>query len=178
MAVKRGIKAAKRPRKRKASPPAAMPVEKNGWTLYAHPAFLDQVDRVVAQLARNPGAQGGAAKVLTWITRAIFDEIPQDPSRPEYRLGGALRGVTHWFRDKYAGRFRLFFRFDSRARIIIYGWVNDERSLRTYGAGSDAYAVFRRRLSDGEPPDGWKELLAEASAPTAIERLKRSTRTS
>jgi toxin YhaV len=154
------------------------PIAKNGWTLYAHPAFLRQIERIEAQLAENPGAQGGPAKVLTWITRAIFDEIPQDPTRAEYRLGGALRGITHWFRDKYAGRFRLFFRYDSRAQIIVYGWVNDERSLRTYGAANDAYAVFRRRLTAGNPPNSWKELLREASSPDAVNRLKGKRRES
>lgn len=158
--------------KAKAKATPEKPVEKNGWTLYAHPALLDQLDRVIAQLAENPGPQGGPAKVLTWLTRAMFDEIPQDPTRAEYRMGGALGGITHWFRDKYAGRFRLFFRFDSRARIIIYGWVNDSETLRTYGASNDAYAVFRRMLYDGCPPDDWKTLLAEVSAPPAVRRLK------
>ncbi len=177
MAVKQGKKPAKRPRS-KAAAPSEVPVEKNGWTLYAHPAFLDHIDQLEAQLAKNPGPRGGPAKVLTWITRAIFDEIPEDPSRPEYRLGGALGGVTHWFRDKYAGRFRLFFRFDTRAKIIIYGWVNDDQSLRNYGASSDAYAVFRRRLAGGDPPDGWSALLKEASAPTSTKRLKGTGRKS
>lgn len=148
------------------------PVEKNGWTLYAHPALLDQIDRVVAALGENPGTQGGPAKVLTWLTRAMFDEIPQDPTRAEYRLGGALGGVTHWFRDKYAGRFRLFFRFDTRSNIIIYGWVNDSETLRTYGSTTDAYAVFRRLLNECNPPDDWKTLLNEVSKPDAVRRLK------
>lgn len=148
---------------------AETPVEKNGWTLYAHPALLEQIDRLEGAVAVDPSS--GAGKVLTWLLRALFDEIPQDPARAEYRLGGALGGTTHWFRDKYAGRFRLFFRFSSRAKVIIFGWVNDEQTLRTYGVKTDAYAVFKKRLSDGNPPDKWEELFEQASDPSAIKAL-------
>lgn len=151
------------------------PVVKNGWTLYAHPEFLSQLERVHAAARRENNPQGNATKVLAWITRAIFDEIPADPTRPVYRLGGALAGITHWFRDKYAGQFRLFFRFDSRAKIIVYGWVNDEGTLRAYDSKTDAYEVFRRRLRDGVPPNSWADLLKEASAPDAVMKLERKS---
>ena len=68
----------------------------------------------------------------------------------------------------------MFFRFDTRSRIIIYGWVNDDLTLRTYGARTDAYSVFKRRLDECNPPDDWNDLLKEASAPIAIKRLKGS----
>jgi toxin YhaV len=42
----------------------------------------------------------------------------------------------HWRRAKIGRRFGLFFRFDSRSRIIIYAWVNDAQTLRF--AGSEA----------------------------------------
>ena len=61
------------------------------------------------------------------------------------------------------GRFRLFFRFDSASRTIIYAWVNDENTLRKAGARSDPYAMFRHKLEMGNPPDDWRELLAEAA---------------
>lgn len=41
--------------------------------------------------------------------------------------------------------------------------MNDETTLRTYGAKSDAYAVFRKMLEKGDPPDTWDTLLASAS---------------
>lgn len=160
-------------KKRLSRPAGESPVVKNGWTLYAHPEFLSQLERVYAAAKREDDPQGDATKVLAWITRAIFDEIPADPALPVYRLGGALAGITHWFRDKYAGRFRLFFRYDSRAQIIIYGWVNDEDTLRAYDSKTDAYKEFRRRLSNGVPPDSWHDLLREASAPEAVKRLSR-----
>jgi toxin YhaV len=42
--------------------------------------------------------------------------------------------------------------------------VNDENSLRTYGAKTDAYAVFAAMLATGNPPDDWHALLAAARA--------------
>ena len=39
-------------------------------------------------------------------------------------------GNRHWFRAKFHGRYRLFFRFSAGQKIIIYAWVNDEQSLR------------------------------------------------
>jgi toxin YhaV len=60
------------------------------------------------------------------------------------------------------GRFRLFFRYDSRSRLIVYAWVNDERTLRQRGAKTDPYEVFRRMLAAGNPPNDWAALLKAA----------------
>ncbi len=67
----------------------------------------------------------------------------------------------------------MFFRYSSAAKIIIYVWVNDRDSLRTYGSKTDAYAVFRRMLAAGNPPDDWKALQAEAENPVTEERLQK-----
>jgi toxin YhaV len=148
-------------------------VTKSGWKLYAHPVILDQIEKLEARVREEAHPSGDAAKVLKWVTNAIFEEIPQDPTLAAYRQGDALgKGKTHWFRDKYAGRFRLFFRYSSKAKVIIYGWVNDAQTLRTYGAKSDAYATFRSMLDKGSPPNDWSDLLKEASAPQARKRLK------
>ena len=73
---------------------------------------------------------------------------------PPGRTTAKAEHRKHWFRAKFgAGRFRLFFRYSTRAKIIVFAWVNDEATLRTYGARSDAYAVFRKMLDKGDPPD-------------------------
>jgi toxin YhaV len=46
----------------------------------------------------------------------------------------------------------------------VYAWVNDENALRKAGARTNPYAVFRRRLDDGNPPDDWTTLLAEGQS--------------
>lgn len=146
----------------------------NGWQLFAHPLFLDQIERLTAAVerARKKDAKGFAAtanaKLLAALRKLAFETIPSDPTRPEYRQGGTLgAGRKHWFRAKLGGqRFRLFFRYNSAARIIIYAWVNDENSLRAYRSKTDAYAVFRAMLDKGDPPDDWDALVkAAASAP-------------
>ena len=88
---------------------------------------------VAKESAAKPTKGGSSAniKLLAALRRLMFETIPGDPMRPEYRQGDTLgRGERHWFRAKFGGgRFRLFFRFDSRARIVIYAWVNDETTL-------------------------------------------------
>jgi toxin YhaV len=75
-----------------------------------------------------------------------------------------LRHGRHWFRAKFFGRFRLFFRYDSQARIIVYVWVNDARGLRQRGGKNDPYEVFRRMLASGNPPNQWAELVKRSGA--------------
>jgi toxin YhaV len=146
----------------------------NGWTLYAHPLFSDQLDRLMAAVEKakrkDPKTYQSTAnaKLLAQLQRLAFETIPVDPARPEFRQGGTLGpSRKHWFRAKFGGgRFRLFFRYSSSAKIIVYAWVNDNETLRTYGAKSDAYAVFKAMLDRGNPPEDWAELLTSSSAIT------------
>lgn len=154
-------------------------IEVDGWTIYAHPLLLDQFEKLTAAVekARAKDPEGftrtANAKLLAALRMLIFETVPSDPSRPEYRQGHTLGSDRkHWFRAKFGnGRFRLFFRYDSRAKVIIFAWVNDSNTLRTYGSKSDAYAVFREMLDKGNPPDDWATLLAAASAKSTTDRL-------
>ena len=141
----------------------------NGWSLFAHPLFLDQVDalsvKVASAKAKDPKTykQKNSTKRLAAIAKLAFEVIPVDPARPEYRQGGTLgEGHKHWFRAKFFQQYRLFFRFHAAQRIIIYAWVNDEDTKRAYGSGDDAYLVFRSMLDSGHPPSDWDALLNEA----------------
>jgi len=143
--------------------------ERNGWRLFRHPAFrrtLDalnaDVQRVMAQRPEDWQSHP-KAKLLRRIVDLIEVEIPRNPGAPEYAQGHTLGpSYRHWRRAKFMSRFRLFFRFDSASRMIVYGWVNDENSLRKAGSCTDPYAVFRHRLEIGDPPDDWHVLLTEA----------------
>jgi toxin YhaV len=165
-------KKARAPKGKAPLAPQEEPLVKHGWKLFAHPLLLDQIERLATGAAAK-GAGSDPAKVLKWLTGAIFDEIPQNPTLAAYRQGDTLGSQNkHWFRDKYAGRFRLFFRYDSKAKIIVFAWVNDENTLRTRGAKNDAYAVFKGMLADGNPPNTWADLLKAASDPALVKRLK------
>lgn len=158
-------------------------LEVNGWQLFAHPLFLDQIEKLAGavekQRAKDPRGwrKSAIAKLLAAIRQLVFETIPQDPTRPEYRQGGTLGDARkHWFRAKFGGgRFRLFFRYSSSAKVIVFAWVNDENTLRTYGSKSDAYAVFRKMLDGGNPPDDWAALMLAASDPSAQARLEAAT---
>src|SRR5258708_34568033 len=106
----------------------------NGWTLLFHEALIGQVKGLAAadRRARKADAKhfrsNANVKLFAALAKLMLEVIPADPSRPEYRQGNTLGAAyRHWFRAKFFGRFRLFFRYDSRSRIIVYAWVNDER---------------------------------------------------
>jgi toxin YhaV len=146
---------------------ARTPVVVNGWTLFEHPLFAEQVAKLTAEVARlrkkDPKgyAKKNPSKRLAAIQKLIYEVIPQDPSRADYRQGSTLgEEYKHWFRAKFFQQYRLFFRYHAQSRIIVYVWVNDDDSKRAYDSSSDAYQVFRKMLESGEPPDGWEELVA------------------
>lgn len=145
------------------------PITINGWKIYAHNLFLEQFEELIREVERlkqrDPSGcrRKNTTKRLAAIVRLAFDVIPQDPTRPEYRQGTTLgQQHKHWFRAKFFQQYRLFFRYSQKDRAIIFAWVNDERSKRAYGGASDAYAVFRKMLASGNPPDTWEEVLAAA----------------
>jgi toxin YhaV len=159
--------------------PDPLPVVR-GWTLAFHPCLLAQVERLVAAAKeeveragkRGTNRPGPNQKLLAHVLDLMFEAVPRDPNAPEYRLGHTLgRQHAHWRRAKTGGgRYRLFFRFRSDARLIVFAWINDEQSLRTYGSATDAYRVFAEGLERGAPPDDWDTLVAEASTPAARAR--------
>jgi toxin YhaV len=163
-----------------ASTAAASPVVINGWTIYAHPLFLDQLEMLIAEVeslrAKDPQGYGSknGSKRLAAITRLMLKDIPQDPSRREFQQGSTLGDAhRHWRRAKFFQQYRLFFRFHTRSRLIVLCWVNDTDTKRAYGSKTDAYRVFQSMLASGHPPDDWDELLRESAQ--AAGRLQQLT---
>ena len=147
------------------------PLVIHGWTVFAHPLFLAQLEALAQQVEslrhKDPVGYRGknATKRLAAITRLAFDVIPQDPARPEYRQGNTLgEDHKHWFRAKFFQQYRLFFRYHAPSKVIVLAWVNDEDTKRAYESSDDAYRVFRKMLESGHPPGDWDQLLAEAHA--------------
>jgi toxin YhaV len=143
----------------------------HGWTLFAHPLFLAQLETLARQVEalkrKDPAGytKKNAAKRLAAIVKLAFDIIPQDPTRVEYRLGNTLGSEhKHWFRAKFFQQYRLFFRYHAQSRILVYAWVNDEDTKRAYESGDDAYRVFRKMLENATPPEDWGQLLSESRA--------------
>jgi toxin YhaV len=144
-------------------------VQVNEWTLLAHPAFaepfLKLIDEVELLANKDPNnfIDHPKAKLLARIKELVLQEIPENSNSPEFEQGNTLgKDQRHWRRAKFLRRFRLFFRFSSKYKVIIYAWVNDENTLRKAGAATDPYAVFEKRLLSGNPPSNWEELLAQS----------------
>ena len=141
----------------------------NGWSIYAHPLFLNQFEELITTVEnlrqKNPETyrSKNATKRLAAIAKLAFKIIPTDPTRTEYRQGNTLgEDYKHWFRAKFFQQYRLFFRYHQSSKIIVYAWINDDKSKRAYGSKTDAYRVFQKMLNSGNPPDNWKSLLQEA----------------
>jgi toxin YhaV len=141
----------------------------NGWRLFVHPLFEQQLRRLVEQVealaAKDPIGfkQQPAAKLLATINRHIREIIPKDPNAAELRQGNTLGPDNrHWFRAKFHERYRLLYRFSSKEKVILYAWVNDEKTLRKTGSRTDPYRVFRGMLEAGDPPNKMEELLTRS----------------
>jgi len=128
-------------------------IQRHGWNLLFHECLSEQLQKLHAadQRARQQDPQGfeSNANVLLFaaLSKLIFDAVPSDPNREEYRQGNTMGAAfRHWRRAKIGRRFRLFFRFDSKTRIIIFAWVNDENKLRSSGSLEQKKAVIERIL--------------------------------
>jgi toxin YhaV len=155
----------------------------NRWAVLSHPLFLDQWERLIetaeALKTQKPEDYQKSAdtKLLAALVELVTVTVPSDPTAAIYRQGSTLGDDRkHWFRAKFGnGRFRLFFRYNSASKVIIFAWVNDENSLRTYGSKTDAYKVFKGMLDDGNPSDDWNALHKQASDPKAVARLAKTS---
>ncbi|MGD0295450.1 MAG: type II toxin-antitoxin system YhaV family toxin [Terracidiphilus sp.] len=141
----------------------------NGWRLYVSQRFNEQLqlleDQVEVFAAKDPigCTERPVVKLLAAIQRLIFEVIPRDPNAPEFRQGKTLGAAhRHWFRAKFHQRYRLFYRFSSKEKVIVYAWMSDERTLRKSGSKTDPYHVFRGLLEAGDPPSTMEQLLARA----------------
>ena len=139
----------------------------NGWTLYAHPLFDGQYDRLLDKVEAAKKADPAhyrsqpAFGLLATITRYTEEVIPRDPSSPQFRQGNTLgKDNRHWFRAKFHERYRLFFRFSTKDKIIVYAWVNDQSTLRKSGSKTNPYTLFQAMLKAGDPPGSMEQLLA------------------
>ena len=152
----------------------AAPFVINGWSIFAHPLFLEQLETLIRQVEalkqKDPHSfvRKNATKRLAAIAKLVFENIPRDPTAAEFRQGDTLGPkYKHWFRAKFFMQYRLFFRFHVESKVIALGCVNDEDTKRAYGAKDDAYRVFSQMLAAGHPPNDWNALIKECHAASA-----------
>jgi toxin YhaV len=141
----------------------------NGWTLYIHPLFVNQVEELMATVAKQKKdkprdyQKSTSFKHLAAIKKLVLDAIPANPAKEEFRQGKTLgSSYTNWRRGKFFQQYRLFFLYKSSTMEIIYAWVNGEDTKRARGNKDDTYSVFRSMLDVGNPPSDYDSLLKEA----------------
>lgn len=122
-------------------------MQSHGWTLLFNDSLIGQLRNLHTAVRRaqendRKGFQSNAnVKFFRALTHLMHDVVPSDPARDEYRQGNTLGpAYRHWRRARLGRRYRLFFRYDSKAKMIVYAWVNDERTLGSAGSKSDPYA--------------------------------------
>lgn len=146
----------------------------NGWSLFYFRLFADILRRLeqdVTELARKDPVgfiHHEKAKLLKSAHNSITKDVPTNPNDAKFRLGKTLSDrFADWRRVKCGlpPRYRLFFKFTSVQRNIIYAWLNDEHTLRKEGSKTDVYEVFKKMLRRGGVPDSIEDLLKGSTAP-------------
>lgn len=146
------------------------PPRVNGWWLFSWRQFEQQLETLISEVERlqrrDPDGYRShpQTRLLAAIVRLVEVDIPRDPGHRDFRQGSTL-GVayTTWFRASFLRRFRLFYRYQTTTRAIVYAWVNTEGGLRKAGDKHDPYTVFRKMLDRGQPPADFDALLQEST---------------
>ncbi len=141
-------------------------IRRHGWLLLFHSCIVEQLQKLQAAAERAERKdpknveRNANVKLFRALSQLILETVPSDPTRSDYRQGNTLsRSHRHWRRAKVGRRFRLFFRYDSKSKTIVFVWVNDIQTLRAAGSKSDPYAYFEKMLARGSPPDDWESLV-------------------
>lgn len=126
-------------------------MQRHGWILLFHEYIVEQLQKLhtaAKRAQRNDpaGFEGDAnVKLFRALSQLILETVPSDPGRDEYREGNTLGAAhRHWRRANIGRRFRLFFRYDSRSKTIVFAWVNDEQTLRSRAASRTPMLCLRR----------------------------------
>jgi toxin YhaV len=145
------------------------PIVVNGWTIYMHPLFGAQYTDLKSQVAgfkrKNPHTyeKQSGTKRLAAIHKLVFEIIPEDPSKSEYKQEQAyVDDRKHWLSATFFQQYRLFFRYHEESKIIVYTWVDHETPTLSYDNKTDTYKTFAAMLAAGNPPDSWDTLLQSA----------------
>ncbi|HEX9877548.1 MAG TPA: type II toxin-antitoxin system YhaV family toxin [Gammaproteobacteria bacterium] len=154
-------------------------MQRHGWILLFHECIVEQLRKLhtAAERAERSDPKGftrnANVKLFRALSLLILEAVPSDPARDEYRQGNTLGPAhRHWRRAKIGRRFRLFFRYDSKVKTIVFAWVNDEQTLRAAGSKSDPYAVFEKMLERGNPPDDWASLVAASRSGWSVQEKR------
>lgn len=144
----------------------------NGWEIHHYILFdkiLHKLKQEVIEIknkSHDEFIKHPKSKLLAKVIKSIYETVPTDPEHRNFRLGLTLGpNFTAWRRVKYSlpDRYRLFFRFSSTDKTIIYVWLNDDTCLRKEGAKTDVYTVFREMLASEKIHSGLEQLTKNST---------------
>ncbi|MFA7505167.1 MAG: type II toxin-antitoxin system YhaV family toxin [Burkholderiaceae bacterium] len=127
-------------------------MQRHGWTLLFHECVVEQLRKLHAAVLRaeqndSEGSGSNAnVKLFRALSQLMLETVPTDPARDEYRQGNTLGPAhRHWRRARIGRRFRLFFRYDSKAKVIVYARWNSQADRP--GSRQDGAAGIRKRYA-------------------------------
>lgn len=145
------------------------------WNLYYFKLFADildsletEVTRLKAEKTLDEFRRHPKTLLLKSVIEQITKEVPSDPTQKKFLLGNTLgKQHTDWRRVKKGlpQRYRLFFKFSSAKKSIIYAWLNDESTYRKEGSKTDVYVAFQKLLTKGTVPSNIDQLIEQATPP-------------
>ena len=109
-------------------------------------------------------------KAFLGVRDAVSEIVPRNPEDPNFLLSGPLAKFRRVKGRGLPKRYRLFFVFSNSAKVIIFLYLNDERTLRKEGSPDDPYVIFTRMVQRGEigadfdaNHDIWKKRVGTAT---------------
>jgi len=127
----------------------------NGWKLLYHPVFGDRYAelrervRVLKKLGNADFARQPDVKLVAAVRRAVLEIVPQDPNRPDFWLKDDLAKFRRVKGYGLPDRYRLFYAFSEREKVIIVLYLNETATLRKDNAKTDPYEVFKNMVRSG-----------------------------
>jgi toxin YhaV len=123
--------------------------KKCNYLLKCHKFYAEKVDALKHEIKKlkitldsQTFLQHPEVKFAARLRDATKKIIPEDPDKKEYQLHGDLKKYRRY--KQGLQRYRLFFTFSSKPRIILYLYINDKSSLRKEGDKNDPYKIFSK----------------------------------
>jgi len=146
----------------------------NGWEILFFRLFFEIYVKLVREVEalREKDPDGYKShrntKLLASVQKSIIQDVPADPLHKKFMLSKSLdKTYKEWRRVKKGlpPRYRMFFRFHTKYKNVIFVWLNHEGCLRKKGDKHDVYSVFQKMLDRSEIPPDYKDLMASSITP-------------
>jgi toxin YhaV len=130
----------------------------HGWTLLFNEPFTTRYGDLSAR-ARSLREQLGDGdeyarhpdvKLFAAVRALVFDIVPREPDHPAFRLRDDLRKFRRVKGRGLPSRYRMYFVFSERLKVIIFLYLNDAKSFRKEGSSNDPYVIFRGLVQRGQ----------------------------